>query len=194
MSNSGPVLASLAKEINEHDKARRACEIKGVMHACRIGQVLAKAKKIVPHGGFIEWLKANTTVTPRMCQMYMAIARDRRLTDQIEHEYETVSHLTIAKAVNLARQHKTLDEAAEYINKSWAKMTENQKQMASILGEFQSSFDDAGDFKSWVKECKGFSEAFAETIPGLLANEYDNDAWTDAMLANIEAKLAEAQS
>ena len=57
----------------------------------------------------------------------------------------------------------------------------------------RQTFDDEGDFKSWVKEV-GFSEAFAEIIPGLLANKYGDDAWTDAMLAHIEPKLAEAQS
>jgi hypothetical protein len=43
-SNSGPVLADIAQEINEHDKARRACEVKGIMHALRIGQLLIEAK------------------------------------------------------------------------------------------------------------------------------------------------------
>jgi hypothetical protein len=116
-SNSGQALAALAQEINEHDEARRACEVKGVMHACRIGQLLIQAKRITPHGGFLDWLKASTAVTPRMCQMYMAIARDHRLTEQIELEYETVSHLTIAKAVKLAREHQSLEQHAAEINR-----------------------------------------------------------------------------
>jgi hypothetical protein len=193
MSNSGSALANLAQEINEHDKARRACEIKGVMHACRIGQLLIEAKDIVPHDGFLDWLKANTAVTPRMCQMYMAIARDRFLTERIEREYETVSHLTIAKAVKLAKQHRTLDEVARHINELSAKLTENQQKISGTLGEVQQTFTNERDFKSWIVNV-GFSQAFTEKVPELLAVKYDDWAWTDALLADLETRMVEAQS
>jgi hypothetical protein len=52
-SNSSTVLDDLAKEINEHDDAKRACEVKGVMHGIKIGQLLIEAKKVTPHGKFI---------------------------------------------------------------------------------------------------------------------------------------------
>jgi hypothetical protein len=86
-SNSDAVLLSLAQEINNHDEARRACEVKGIMHACRIGQLLIEAKKVVLHGRFLDWVKEHTAVTPRMCQIYMKIARSEHLTWRIEHEY-----------------------------------------------------------------------------------------------------------
>ena len=140
-SNSAQALADLAQEINEHDEARRACEVKGVMHACRIGQLLIEAKKITPHGGFLDWLKASTAVTPRMCQMYMAIARDRDFTEQLEHEYETVSHLTIAKAVKLAREHQSLEQHAATINELWTERRGHQERMAEALAEMQRHFE-----------------------------------------------------
>jgi hypothetical protein len=189
-SNSGQALADLAQEINEHDEARRACEAKGVMHACRIGQLLIEAKRITPHGGFLDWLKANTAVTPRMCQMYMAIARDRDITEQFEREYETVSHLTITKAVKLARERKSLEQLAASINKLSASLRGHQQRMAEALAEMQRHFETDETFNHWMVKAIGFSSAFAEKIPELLAKEYDDEAWLDAMLANFEAEEA----
>ena len=60
-SNSDVVLDDLAKEINEHDQARRAAEVKGMMHFIKIGELLNEAKKVVPHGQFMDWVKGNTT-------------------------------------------------------------------------------------------------------------------------------------
>ena len=54
-ANSAVVLTDLAQEINQHDKSRRACEVKGVMHAIRMGELLIEAKKVAPHGAFRAW-------------------------------------------------------------------------------------------------------------------------------------------
>ena len=190
-SNSAQALAD--QEINKHDKARRACKVKGVMHACRIGQLLIEAKKITPHGGFLDWLKANTAVTPRMCQMYMAIARDHHITEQFEREYETVSHLTIAKAVKLAREHQSLEQHAAKLNELWTERRGHQERMAEALAEMQRHFETDETFKRWMVKAIGFSSTFAEKIPELLANEYADEAWTDVPLADLEARLEEAR-
>jgi hypothetical protein len=64
--------------------------------------------------------------------------------------------------------------------------------MAEALKAMQESFEDHADFKHWMVKAIGFSSAFAEKIPELLGNEYADEAWTDALLANIGAKLEEA--
>jgi hypothetical protein len=194
MTNSAAVLTSLAREITEQEQARRACDVKSLMHACRIGQLLLEVKEVAPHGGLLDWLKANTNVTPRMCQLYMTIARDRRLIQRIEREYETVSHLTIAKAVKLARQNMALDKVAENLNEAWTKLMESQHQMASALAEVRQTFDDEGDFENWMVKAVGFPETFAQRIPELLAGEYDDEAWLGAMLADLEARPAGTQA
>jgi hypothetical protein len=193
MTNSAAVLTSLAREITEHEQAHHACGVKSVMHACRIGQLLLEVKEVAPHGGFLDWLKANTNVTPRMCQLYMTIAQDHRLIERIEREYETVSHLTIAKAVKLARQNKALDEVAENLNEAWTKLTESQHQMAGELAEARQTFTDERDFENWMVKAVGLSETFAQRIPELLAREYDDEAWLGAMLAELDAQ-AEAHA
>ncbi len=93
-SNSAPVLADLAQEINQHDKSRRACEVKGMMHGLRMGELLIEAKKVAPHGTFRAWVSENTTISQRMAQIYMTVARDERIAEMWVDEYETVSHLS----------------------------------------------------------------------------------------------------
>ncbi len=93
-ANSAVVLADLAQEINQHNKSKRACEVKGIMHVIRMGELLIEAKKVAPHGTFRDWVNENTTVSQRMAQMYMTIAGDERIVDQVAREYETVSHLS----------------------------------------------------------------------------------------------------
>ena len=194
-SNSDVVLDDLAKEINEHDQARRAAEVKGVMHALKIGELLMEAKRVVPHGKFIDWVKANTSVSQRMAQMYMTIAQDERITVRFITEYETVSHLTINKAVKLAREHERVEK---YREKQVARIVElenasktNLEKFAAGLAVIRSTFkEDGGDgaFKSWLIEHE-FSKPFANEIPDLLDADVDF-AFTEAFLADLEFRLS----
>ena len=163
-SNSQPLLAELALEINEHDKARRACEVKGVMHGLKVGQLLIEAKKIVPHGQFSKWREDNTGVTQRMAQIYMAVARDERILDLVIPEYETVSHLTINKAVELIREKKNTDQLVQKINEVWKQGEAHMAWMNDKLREVRPAFDEHGGndrFQEWIsKEC-GLSESLA---------------------------------
>ena len=195
MRNTGDNrLPVLAAEINEHDTSKRACEVKSMMHGYRVGQLLLEAKKLVPHGAFLDWVAANTSVTPRMCQNYMAVAGDPRLAWAIEREYETVSHLTLTKAVKLARDHKAIERWAKKISVTWAAASEIRRKFVGCLGEARESFKDAGGdeaFKPWLVENAPIGPEFADKIPELLGAEYDDEAWTDAMLADIVASLSE---
>lgn len=196
-SNSGAVLASLAQEINEQDESRRACEVKGVMHGFRIGQLLLEAKKITPHGEFLDWVKSNTRVTPRMCQIYMRVARSPRLQHLIESDYETVSHLTLTKAIKLDPQPKSRENAyfremVKSIRKAWNRHLEHRREFVRCLGEAREDLfkDDDEGFKRWLVDNASVGAAFAEKIPGLLDNvEYDDEAWTEAMLDDIIREL-----
>jgi hypothetical protein len=125
-----------------------------------------------------------------MCQIYMAIARDRKIRHSIEHEYETVSHLTIAKAVKLAHEHQSLEACAKAIEKADAKRRKDQKALAETLSEARARcFEVEGAaFKQWLISDCGLPEAFAVEVPGLLTKEYDDEIWLDAMLKGMEAR------
>ena len=190
MSNSSKILSDLADRINEHDKSRRACEVKSMMHYMRIGQLLLEAKAVTPHGKFLKWAEANTTVTPRMCQMYMRIAGDEWIREMVEREYETVSHLSITKVVKLARERKTLEECAAWINESYARSQTHLREFADGARDVRGKFDgDDGAFIEVMIDKTGVPEDFAHKLPDLLTGEYDEEAWLDAMLASMVHQL-----
>ena len=187
-ANSAVVLDDLAQEINQHDKSKRACEVKGIMHTIRMGEILIEAKKVAPHGTFRDWVNENTTVSQRMAQMYMTVARNSQIVDMVASEYETISHLTLTQAVKLARQHKTLDAIAENIKGIDKRRQDSQRDMAAGLASARESFEGDGEtFKKWMVEDVGFSQSFAETAAGLIGEEYDDGAWMDALLTDLEA-------
>jgi hypothetical protein len=191
-TNSAAVLVGLAAEINAHADAQRACEIKGVMHALRIGQLLQEAKKITPHGRFMAWVKKNTSVSQRMAQHYLSIAGDERIVEMIEHEYETVSHLTVRKAVELAGKHKRKEKAFERLKAKWDEAAGTRREFARALGECREQHFKGKDeeFKSWLIENAGVGEETAKRVPALLDRAYDDEAWTAAMLVDIEAMVS----
>ena len=191
-SNSASMLNDLAKEINEHNRARHAAEVKGVMHALKIGELLIDAKKVVSHGKFIEWVEANTDVSQRMAQMYMIIAADPEITEPFIREYETVSHLTINIAVKLARQHRTRKEHAERIRAGMESIKANHREAAEHLRGARDAFEKinrGADFKPWLMQEVNYTEAFADKIPALLDGEHDDEAWFDTALDEMVAKL-----
>ena len=192
MSNSKKVLAILAHEINEHDKSQSACVAKGAMHAIRIGQLLIEAKRVVPHGAFSDWVKSNTNVTQRSCQRYMTIARDRKLREAVRSEYDTVSHLTITKAVKLAKLNQTRDELAAAINEDWAETLDAQRAIADHIAAARNQLFEKNDqgLVQWLASDAGFTNGFAQMAPKLLSGEYNEKAWTDALLADAEARLS----
>jgi hypothetical protein len=194
-SNSANVLANLAQEINEHVTAERACQVKGVMHAIRVGELLLQAKKVTPHGRFIPWVRENTSVTQRMAQMYMSIASDERIVRMFEHEYETVSHFTIRKAVELAAKHKReealLDGVVESVNRELQRIRKTADLMRGARDECFK--DNDALFVAWLKEECGVDTTVAERAPALLDRDYDQDAWIDAILTDIEAMVADCE-
>ena len=194
-SNSETILSDIAQEINKNNTSLLDCRVKSLLHGCRIGQLLLDAKKILPHGRFLDWVKTNTSVTPRMCQCYMAVSRDARLTWALEHEYETVSHLSLTAAVKLASPSKASvkkarKSIAREINAKWARAGQLRQDWVRCVSEARQDFAGDDEFKSWLMANANIGAAFAEKIPDLLKGEFDDAAWTDAMLADIEAQMS----
>lgn len=67
-------LATTATEINRlHQEARASAE-SAVESAKAAGKLLLEAKASMKHGEFLPWIDANTSVSPRQAQRYMAAA------------------------------------------------------------------------------------------------------------------------
>ena len=68
-------LVDLAARIrSEHDKVCHSVRA-SVDHALRVGSLLLEAKKLVDHGGWIEWVERHCNLSERSAQAYMRIAR-----------------------------------------------------------------------------------------------------------------------
>jgi len=76
-------LADLAIRINaEHDQVAKAVK-RGLSHAIAAGELLTEAKKKVPHGQWLSWLKENCAVPERTAAHHMRLARHRFELEQI---------------------------------------------------------------------------------------------------------------
>lgn len=72
---SGGDLRSIADRINrEHDACENAFG-EAVAHAIEAGRLLVEAKGLVPHGGWLGWLKDNCRFSERTAQGYMRVAK-----------------------------------------------------------------------------------------------------------------------
>jgi hypothetical protein len=95
-------LADLAERINGEHAAAVASFRTVIDHAIACGRLLIEAKDKVEHGAWIPWLEANCTVTPRLCQYYMRIAREPARPENAK----PVSHLTIREAISVTSDRK----------------------------------------------------------------------------------------
>jgi hypothetical protein len=71
-----PALSRLSKRINAAHERCRAALSAGVHHAAEAGRLLAEAREKVPHGEWLNWLRANVTFRIRTAQAYMRVHRD----------------------------------------------------------------------------------------------------------------------
>ena len=132
-----------------------------------------------------------------MSETYMTIARDDQITESFIREYETVSHLTIQKAVRLARRNRTPEECVERINAASDRFDAAAQDSARGLRSLRDSFsEDGGEeaFISWLVRDFGLSEASASAIPDLIDSEYDLEAWLDFTISQIESQLSVAEA
>ena len=106
-------LANYADRINrEHDLAEQHA-VTAMEHAQRAGDLLIEAKERVAYGDWLKWLKENVTVSPRMVQNYMKLAR---VLPHIEpEEAKRVSHLPIRKAIQTLVTESPPSKASEEV-------------------------------------------------------------------------------
>jgi hypothetical protein len=90
-------LPELAEQINAEHAAAENHAGQAVEHALRAGALLLQAKKAAGHGAWLGWLQKNVTVTPRMAQNYMSLAR--ALPKLAPENAKRVSHLSVRDAV-----------------------------------------------------------------------------------------------
>jgi hypothetical protein len=77
-------LGVLAAEISEHHRCAGAATREAIRHAIEAGQRLAEAKKLVGHGEWLPWLKANVPgISARTAQRYLAAAERAGKNDTV---------------------------------------------------------------------------------------------------------------
>ena len=92
-------LVDIAARIKTEHQAVEASFKRGIEHAIAAGELLleAKLRPEIKHGDWLPWVEQCCGVTPRAAQMYMRVAKYRA---ELESKYETVSHLTLRKALS----------------------------------------------------------------------------------------------
>jgi hypothetical protein len=85
----------LAEAIEREHQAANDAARTAIEHLIRCGELLIEAKKAVPHGEWLPWIRANLSFCPRQAQKYM------RLAEHADHLRNTNpgSHLTINQAL-----------------------------------------------------------------------------------------------
>ena len=69
--------SELAKQINEHHAACETAMQSALQHAIAAGELLAKAKALVPHGTWADWLTQNFASTQRTASLYVRLYEHR---------------------------------------------------------------------------------------------------------------------
>ena len=69
-------ITTLAAEINRHHADVERYARRTVESALACGIALAKAKAAIGHGGWLPWLRENTTISERTARNYMRLARN----------------------------------------------------------------------------------------------------------------------
>jgi hypothetical protein len=95
-----PTLSDLAADINENHELARMFVGQAFDHAVKAGLLLIEAKKQVPHGQWLAWLKANVEVGTKQAQNYMKVAICP------EEKRNAVAHLSLRKAIHELAAHK----------------------------------------------------------------------------------------
>jgi hypothetical protein len=91
---AGRALPDLAADIRREVDAAEADYRSAVAHAIRAGELLIEAKAQVPHGGWLSWLEANTSVSDRHARRFMQLARNRTRVADLPSIREAVALLT----------------------------------------------------------------------------------------------------
>lgn len=81
--------ANTAAEINRHHALAQVKANEAIGHARECGKLLLQVRQTLMHGEWLPWLRANTTISLRTAQRYLAVAEGRPAKKQIRQ----VAHL-----------------------------------------------------------------------------------------------------
>jgi hypothetical protein len=102
-----PDLATLAKEINAGHDAVKAAMLSGAQRAIAVGKLLLKAKALVRHGQWEDWVATNTNLSDRVAVRYMALANGENL---LVAKAPNLADLTMTEAIKVLEELKAPEQ------------------------------------------------------------------------------------
>jgi hypothetical protein len=96
-AQTAPTLPSLAQQINDETEAAESSARAAVQHALRAGELLARAKALIPHGQWEAWVTTNCTIAPRTAQAYVRL--HEKLSALPDSEAQRVALLPLREAM-----------------------------------------------------------------------------------------------
>jgi hypothetical protein len=103
-----PQLTELATDIRAYHAAAVDHFGAGFEYAIKAGEKLLHAKRMVAHGAWLPWLKANCRISEAEAQRYMRCAKHRtEIEGQIPHTVRELSLTAALKAIAKPREDAT---------------------------------------------------------------------------------------
>lgn len=142
-------VADLAERINEaHGRAVEHAG-KALDHALECGRMLLEAKRAIPHGGWLPWLRENVSFSERTAQAYMRLAERPAAIERMRAEGENLSVRDALKKLATPRVHSLMDELAEYVERAEAGRAARPANVSDWTAE---------DAKACAASIRGFDE------------------------------------
>jgi len=132
-------LDTLARQIQDSHKACIGSVRTSLEHAHKTGQLLAQAKKMVPHGKWLPWLREHCQLDVRVAQNYMRIADHYQ---QIQAELQREPDLTLSRALQLVGRGGGApceNDAVRQVSKLFAASAEDVNRKAGALRSIDRS-------------------------------------------------------
>ena len=185
-------LRELAAKIDAEHSAAHGHARQALERAAECGRRLVEAKALVPHGQWLPWLEANTSVGARQSQKYMRLAEGWA---EIEAKCELGSHLSFSRALELiAAPQETEpepepepDPRAVEIGFHWRHLLVNLGDFARCAREMRDRLQDDQKLIAMLMLHSGAGKEFAAKIPKLCDDQADDEAWVDAFLNDAVA-------
>jgi hypothetical protein len=89
-------LPTLASEIRKAHASAGDFQRRSLEQAMKAGEMLLEAKALVGHGRWLPWLREHCQLAERTAQLYMKLAKNRRV---VEYKSATVADLAIRGAI-----------------------------------------------------------------------------------------------
>jgi hypothetical protein len=174
-----PALSDLAADINENHDLALMHVGQSFDHAVKAGLLLMDAKKQVPHGKWLAWLKANVKVGARQAANYMRVAACP------DEKRSAVANLSLRKAIHELALHDVRERDA----KPTLQIVDNATGKRTPMPEDEAAeFFDA-EFKTDCGIVLPIGKNAGKTVDEL--NEVEDAA---VVLANVLDSIADAKA